>query len=89
LRLADTTRAVPTTGATPIRTCSTSSATTPTSLATARFMRYDTGGASTAARAARRTSIRDLGSSSDCSTDAAVMVASRSRTGVSDAAVLM
>jgi hypothetical protein len=44
---------------------------------------YDAGGASTATRAAMRTSINDLGSRFVLSTELAVIPASRSRTGVS------
>ena len=44
---------------------------------------YETGGASTAASAAMRTSISVSGSRSDAASDSAVMLASKSRTGVS------
>ena len=49
-----------------------------------RFSRYEAGGASTATSAAMRTSISDRGSRFDASIEAAVMVVSRSMTGVSE-----
>ena len=48
-----------------------------------RFSAYETGGASTAASAAMRTSMSVSGSRPEASIESAVMLASRSRTGVS------
>ncbi len=48
-----------------------------------RLSRYEAGGASTATSAAMRTSISASGSRLEASTESAVMLASRSRTGVS------
>ena len=83
LPAADATRAVPTIGAIAARTPRTCSASIPTSLAASRFSMYETGGASTATSAAMRTSISVSGSRFDAAIDSAVMLASRSRTGVS------
>ena len=83
LPVAEAMRAVPTIGAIAASTPRTCSASTPISLATPRFIRYDTDGASTAASAAMRTSISVSGSRSDASSESAVMLASRSSTGVS------
>ena len=78
-----TTRAVPTIGATAARTPRTWSTSMSSSLAAPRFSRYDAGGASTATSAAMRTSMSVCGSRLDASIESAVMLASRSSTGVS------
>jgi hypothetical protein len=69
------------------RTPRTRSASRPTSPATSRFIRYETGDASTATSAAMRTSMSVSGSRLDAAIEAAVIPASRSRTGVSSTGV--
>jgi hypothetical protein len=83
LPVADATRAVPTIGAIATSTPRTCSASIPTSLAASRFSRYETGGASTAASAAMRTSASVSTSRLDAAIESAVMLLSRSRTGAS------
>src|SRR6266496_4711735 len=76
-------RAVPTIGATAVRTPRTCSAAMSRSPAASRLKAYETGGASTATSAAIRTSINVSASRLDASIESAVMLARRSRTGVS------
>ena len=83
LPVADAIRAVPTIGATAASTPRTCSASTPISPAMARFIRYETAGASTATSAAMRTSASVSASRLDASIESVVMLASRSSTGVS------
>ena len=83
LPAADATRAVPTIGAIAAITPLTFSASIPTLLAASRFSMYETGGASAATSAAMRTSISVSVSRSDAASDSAVMLTSKSRTGVS------
>ena len=63
------------------------SASMPTSPAAPRFIRYETGGASTATSAAMRTSMSVSRSRLDAAIEAAVIPARRSRTGVSSTGV--
>ena len=79
---AETTFAVPTTGATPIMTPWTSSAVMPLSAASPALARYEAGGASTDIRAAVLTSISSRGERESCSSEAAVRSTSVSSTGV-------